>query len=100
MSYKHNNLLAMRQSYWNDEQSVKVQHEKLFFQQVLAEYHIFTEPNLEDARYFFFTLPSIIIVKGYALGFMHESVKALIIQHLIRNKTLLNQRHSLKVQYR
>lgn len=54
----------MRQSYWNDEQSVKVQHEKLFFQQVLAEYHVFTEPNLEDVRYFFFTLPSIIIVKG------------------------------------
>ena len=52
----------MRQSYWNDEQSVKVQHEKLFFQQVLSEYHVFTEPNLEDARYFFFTLPSIIIV--------------------------------------
>ncbi len=31
--------------------------------------------TLEDARYFFFSLPSIIIVKGYAHGFMHQPVQ-------------------------
>lgn len=37
MSYKHNNLMAMRQSYWDDESSSTVQAEKQFLRDTLVE---------------------------------------------------------------
>ena len=99
MSYKHNNLMAMRENYWNTTDSLKVSQEKLTLQQMLQEHGIFESPSLDDARYVFFGLPSIIIVKGYALGFMHEKVQQLIVQHIQTNKQQLQQRSPLKIQY-
>ncbi len=99
MSYKHNNLMAMRLNYWNDEQSHHVQHEKLRLQQLLQEYGIFQQATLEDARYLFFSLPSIVIVKGYAVGFQHESVLSLIQQYIQTNMQQLQQRTELKIQF-
>lgn len=64
MSYKHNNLMAMRQSYWNDNHSDAVLIEKQFFQKILIENGIFENASLDDAKYLFFSLPSVIIVKG------------------------------------
>lgn len=100
MSYKHNNLMAIRENYWKDEHSHHVQTEKHFFCNVLEEHGIFHEATLEDAKYFFFALPSIIIVKGYALGFMHDQVKQMIFKYIAQNKTYLQQRSQLKIQYR
>ena len=74
--------------------------EKQYLQQFLSEHGVFAHPTPEDARYFFFSLPSIIIVKGYALGFMHETVKRLMQQFILNNKLLLAQRSKLKVQFR
>lgn len=37
MSYKHNNLMAMRQNYWNDESSSIVQAEKQLLKHTLIE---------------------------------------------------------------
>ncbi len=99
MSYKHNNLMAMRQSYWNDSLSAKVIEEKQYFQQVLIENGIFSMPTLEDAKHLFFSLPSIIIVKGYASGFKHQSVKKLICQHVQDNKLLLQQKSEMKIKF-
>lgn len=99
MSYKHNNLMAMRQNYWNDNTSLKVTAEKNFFQQLLIEHNVFTEASLEDAKYFFFTLPSIIIVKGYACGFEDQSVKQLLEQHIDRNKDVLISKSELQIEY-
>lgn len=100
MSYKHNDLLAMRQSYWGDEHSERVKNEKQYFQQILNECHIFTEANLEDAKYFFFSLPSIIIVKGYALGFTHSLVKNMILDFITAHKVELSQRQIMKIKFR
>ena len=100
MSYKHNNLMAMRQNYWNDTASVQVESEKQFFQQTLIEQHIYTAPSEDDAKYLFFSLPSIIIVKGYALGFKHDSVQAMIFKHIQDNKTVLKQKSDIKIQFR
>lgn len=98
MSYKHNNLMAMRQNFWNDH-STQVLQEKLYLQNILIEQGVFQDATLDDAKYLFFHLPSIIIVKGYALGFKHEVVKNLIHQHIQTNLQQLQQRSSLKIQY-
>lgn len=100
MSYKHNNLMAMRLSYWNDNTSPQVESEKQFFQNILNEHGIFQSASLEDAKYFFFSLPSIIIVKGYALGFSNHSVKNMINEYIRQNKKSLSERVNLKIQYR
>ncbi len=100
MSYKHNNLMAMRQNYWNDTASSNVQIEKQFFQSVLTDHGIFKSATQEDAKYFFFSLPSIIIVKGYALGFLDKTVKSMIDEYIESNKQALTQREQIKIQFR
>ncbi len=100
MSYKHNNLMAMRQNYWNDTTSSKVQAEKKFFQMLLIEHGIFNEADIEDAKYFFFTLPSIIIVKGYSLGFEDQAVKQMLEQHIDRHKQFLTSKLALQIEYK
>lgn len=98
MSYKHNNLMAMRNSYWNDLNPTVVK-EKLYFQQMLVDNGIFESATAEDAKHLFFSLPSIIIVKGYAYGFMHASVQVLICQHIQANKQLLQQKTEMKIKF-
>ena len=100
MSYKHNNLMAMRQTWWDDESCAIVKNEKNFFQRILIEKGIFNSPNVEDVKYFFFSLPSIIIVKGYAVGFTDPSVEALIQSHIETNKQSLKQKQQIKIQFR
>ena len=99
MSYKHNNLMAMRLNYWNDQSSEKTLNEKSFFQKILIQHDIFQEATLEDAEYFFFSLPSIIIVKGYALGFLNHAVVQMLEQHIDQNRNTLISRSELKIQY-
>ena len=53
MSYKHNNLMAMRQRYWDDTESSHVNAEKALFQQLLVETEIFPAANLDDAKQLF-----------------------------------------------
>ena len=100
MSYKHNNLMAMRENYWNDTDSAQVQKEKKFFQHTLLAHAIHSSPSEDDAKYLFFSLPSIIIVKGYALGFQHDTVQAMIFKHIQDNKKLLQQKGDIKIQFR
>ena len=85
--------------YWDDVQSHNVQQEKAFLQDMLIQQGVFQQATLEDARYLFFSLPSIVIVKGYALGFQHESVITLIQQHIQTNIQQLQQRTELKIQF-
>ncbi|OTG63532.1 hypothetical protein B9T25_13635 [Acinetobacter sp. ANC 4470] len=99
MSYKHNNLMAMRQNYWNDTLSTQVLHEKKFFQEILIQHGIYTTTTEDDAKYLFFSLPSIIIVKGYSLGFQHDAVQAMIFQHIQDNETMLKQKSDIKIQF-
>ena len=89
MSYKHNNLMAMRLRYWNDVETDSVQLEKQFLQQILIEHEVFQAPTLDDVKYFFFSLPSIIIVKGYAVGFTNIDIKNMISQYIHENKSSL-----------
>ena len=98
MSYKHNNLMAMRNSYWNDL-NPQVIKEKLHFQQMLVDNGIFETATAEDAKHLFFSLPSIIIVKGYAHGFMHASVQTLICQHIQANRQFLQQKTEMKIKF-
>ena len=90
----------MRQNYWNDTDSAQVANEKQFFQQTLIEQQIYTAPSEDDAKYLFFSLPSIIIVKGYALGFRHHSVQAMIFKHIQDNRSILKQKSDIKIQFR
>ncbi|ANF81834.1 hypothetical protein A3K93_06265 [Acinetobacter sp. NCu2D-2] len=99
MSYKHNNLMAMRENYWNDQNSSQVIQEKAALQRTLNQLEVFENASEDDAKYVFFSLPSIIIVKGYALGFLNETVQQLIVQHIQTNKQQLQQRSPLKIQY-
>ena len=91
--------MAMRQNWWNDEHSSSVQTEKQFFQKILTELGIYTSATLEDAEYLFFNLPSIVIVKGYAIGFQHPNVEKMMAQFIESNKTQLIQRETIKIQY-
>ncbi len=100
MSYLHNNLWAMRQNYWQDQHNPKVQQEKVFLLQLLTEQQIYSSPNMDDVQYLFFSLPSLIIVQGYALGFQHPKVVSLIIGHLQRHKPQLQQRITIKASWR
>lgn len=100
MSYKHNNLMAMRQNYWNDEHSSIVSQEKQFLLKTIVEENIFENASIEDAKYIFFNLPSIIIVKGYALGFTNSSVVEMILKYLSENRTELKSKSPLKIKYR
>ena len=90
----------MRENYWNDTNSVQVQREKKFFQQTLLEQAIHNNPSEDDAKYLFFSLPSIVIVKGYALGFQHDTVQAMIFKYIQDNKKLLQQKGDIKIQFR
>lgn len=99
MSYKHNNLITMREQYWQD-QSAQVRSEKAALQQWLQEQQLFVQPSLEDAKYVFFQLPSHIIIQGYALGFMHPQVKNLVFSFLTAQKTQLMQKLPFKVAFR
>ena len=92
--------MAMRQNYWNDTDSAQVANEKQFFQQTLIEHQIYTTPSEDDAKYLFFSLPSIIIVKGYALGFKLDSVQAMIFKHIQDNRSILKQKSDIKIQFR
>lgn len=99
MSYKHNNLMAMRQSYWNDQSSPQVITEIQFIQDTLTEYGIFQPASREDAKYLFFNMPSIIIVKGYSLGFSNALVREMIIDFIEKNKQHLSNRAAFKIQF-
>ncbi|MFW2076499.1 hypothetical protein ACG94X_02035 [Acinetobacter sp. ULE_I010] len=99
MSYKHNNLMAMRQSWWDDEVNSSVKVEKQFFQLTLTEQGIYDDVTVDDVKYFFFSLPSIIIVKGYALGFTNQQVKNMISQHIQTNRQMLKDRENIKIQF-
>ena len=87
--------MAMRQSWWNDDSNSTVQSEKQFMCHFLTEQGLFQPAELEDVRYFFFSMPSIIIVKGYAEGFQATTVQ----QYITQNKDQLMQRNNLKIQY-
>jgi hypothetical protein len=100
MSYKHNNLLAMREQYWSDEQSPQVQQEKTYFCHLLQELDVYSNPTTEDAKYLFFNLPSIVIVKGYALGFQDPQVYDLILRFIEQYKVQLAQKSCVKIQYK
>ena len=50
MSYKHNDLMAMREQYWQD-QSAHVLTEKAALQQLLSTLEVMPQPSLEDAKY-------------------------------------------------
>lgn len=91
--------MAMREKYWNDTPSIQVETEKNFLQASLMEQDVYTSPSEEDAKYLFFSLPSIIIVKGYALGFTHETVQDMIVQYIRDNRMLLKQKSEIKVQF-
>lgn len=92
--------MAMRQTWWDDQSNPQVKQEKGFLQHILTEKGVYPESSLEDVRYFFFTLPSIIIVKGYALGFSHPQVKKMILQHIETNHQMLMNRADVKIQFR
>lgn len=92
--------MAMRQSWWNDESTASVKAEKQFMQQTLSENGVYESPSLDDVKYFFFSLPSIIIVKGYALGFTNQLVKDMISQHIEVNRLSLSARNEIKIQFR
>jgi hypothetical protein len=91
--------MAMRHRYWDDCTSAIVQQEKLFFQRILVEEGIFPEANLDDARYLFFSLPSHIILKGYAQGFQTMLTHQLICQYIQTHQQQLKQRAQLKIQF-
>jgi hypothetical protein len=92
--------MAMRISYWDNNETPSVLNEKIFFQSTLIEHQVFDQATIEDAKYLFFSLPSVIIVKGYALGFMHDSVKSMITQYIDQNKQELRNKANLKIQFR
>ncbi|WP_448762033.1 hypothetical protein [Acinetobacter tandoii] len=98
MSYKHNNLMAMRQNYWSNE-SPDILSEKLFLMQQLSEHQVFNNPTLDDAKYLFFSLPSIVIVKGYAHGFTHISVQNMITTYIQNHKVQLSNKEALKIKF-
>ncbi len=58
----------MRHRFW-DESSDHVLNEKQFLQQTLIEQGIFNNATFDDVKYFFYTLPSIVIVK--AVSYTH-----------------------------
>ena len=91
--------MAIRKNYWCDD-SLKVQQEKTYLKSLLEQQHIFSNMQESDLEYFFFSLPSEVIVKGYALGFMHQRVKDMLLQYMLENKSRLAKREVLKVKYR
>ncbi|WP_407409517.1 hypothetical protein [Acinetobacter sp.] len=99
MSYKHNNLMAMREQYWQD-QSAHVLTEKAALQQLLSTLEVMPQPSLEDAKYVFFHLPSAIILQGYALGFSHPKVTSLISAFIETHKPQLRVQQGLKIRFR
>lgn len=90
----------MRHNYWDDESSPTVQEEKIFLRNTLIEEGIFKNATLDDTKYFFFTLPSIIIVKAHALGFQHSHVKRMLIKHIHTNRAALMRKSALKIQFK
>ena len=92
--------MAIRQNYWNDTVSKHVILEKQFLQNLLNEQGVYEQASADDAKYLFFNLPSIIIVKGYAAGFQNDIVKSMILEFIEQNKPLLKSKSVAKIQYR
>ncbi|MFT4021542.1 MAG: hypothetical protein QM666_08520 [Acinetobacter sp.] len=99
MSYKHNNLMAMRNQYWQDN-SLRAQQEKAQLKIFLSHTQLFEQVGESELKYFFYCLPSAIIMKGYALGFNHPKVIHVMKKYIIQNKSLLKCKAEIKIQYR
>lgn len=67
MSYKHNNLMAMRHSWWDDESTPNVKIEKQFFQQTLTEQGVYDTPSLDDVKYFSLACPALSLLRDTPL---------------------------------
>jgi len=91
--------MAIRKNYWNDTLSSSVKDEKKFLQELLNEFNIYTDASVDDAKYLFFILPSIIIVKGYSTGFQDPIVKEMILTFILKNKESLQSKSLSKIQY-
>jgi hypothetical protein len=100
MSYKHNNLMAMRHKFWNEDSSAQANVEKQFLQRFLIEQKVFENATLDDAKYFYFSLPSNIIVKSYGLGFINEAMISLMEQFINEHRTFLINRTEIQIKYR
>ena len=92
--------MAMRQNYWDDAHTPRVHEEKVFFQRLLNDLGIFENASLEDAKSLFFSLPSIILIKGYAKGFTEPSIEQLITQHIELHRNELQQKFDVKIKFR
>lgn len=92
--------MAMRQNYWDDTHTPRVHEEKVFFQRLLNDLGIFENASLEDAKSLFFSLPSIILIKGYAKGFTEPSIQQLITQHIELHRNELQQKFDVKIKFR
>ena len=99
MSYQHNNLMAIRERYWQED-NARTAEEKQAFIQLLQQQGIFEVASLDDAKYLFFSLPSNIILQGHAFGFNHPEVRILMKQYIQRHKSQLTQRRTLKIRLR
>ncbi|MEB3753857.1 hypothetical protein [Acinetobacter sp. MD2(2019)] len=99
MSYKHNNLMAMRLRYWQ-ENSASVQQDKQDLKKFLIAQQLFADVSEQDLHYFFFSLPSQIIIKAHALGFSHHHVVQMMQSYVADHQIQLKNKQSMKIKYR
>ena len=91
--------MAIRNKFWNEDPSIRVVSEKQFLRDFLTQHQIFENTSLEDVKYFFYCLPSIIIVKAYGLGFLHESVITLMQQFVQQHHEQLSSRADFQIKF-
>ncbi|MEB3766577.1 hypothetical protein [Acinetobacter sp. MD2] len=99
MSYKHNNLMAMRLRYWQ-EASISVQNNKQSLKVFLEQQQLFSQVSEDELEYFFFSLPSHVVMRAHSLGFDHHQVMAMMTTHIATHRQQLSCRKDIKIKYR
>lgn len=99
VSYKHNNLMAMRVRYWHED-SLTVKQNKQQLKVFLEQQQVFAHVSEQELHYFFFSLPSSIIMKAHTLGFADQQVIEMMTTYIAEHQQQLRNKEELKIKYR
>lgn len=91
--------MAMRVRYWH-ENSLEVQRDKQQLKIFLEQQCLFAQVSEKELQYFFFSLPSNIIIKAHALGFGHHQVMEMMMTYIAAHQQQLQNKEELKIKYR
>ena len=89
----------MRVRYWHED-TLTVKQEKQQLKLFLDQQSLFDLVSDQELKYFFFSLPSSIVMKAHTLGFAHHQVIEMMMTYINAHQQQLKNKQELKIKYR